>query len=146
MFQILGTTPKVTRSAESDRRQHSNQNIKMETPTEDVKPIESTDLLCSSIPARMPNGKCNPEYRRWYRAKRKAAGNPIQANRDGEARKRYRATEKGKAQVKRWNESEKAKAASEKYRASPKGKRKRHETGEQYASRILREMEKSDAQ
>ncbi len=35
----------MTRSAERQRRQHSNRNIKMENPTEYVKPIESTDLL-----------------------------------------------------------------------------------------------------
>lgn len=118
------------------------------------------DLLCSSIPSRLPDGRTNPEYMRAYNKRRKEAGNPVvtaeyykqyrqrrldegrpMKGQTAEGRREYRKTEKGKAEMKRWNESEKGKAARAKYRASPIYKRKRHESGEEYASRIIRECE-----
>lgn len=70
------------------------------------------------IPARLPGGKMNPEY---YRA--------------------YRKTSMGAAIVRRWNESEEGIASRKKYRATKKAKKKPKETGEEYAARIIRELE-----
>ena len=110
----------------------------------------SHDLLCSSVPARLPDGRTNPEYARQYQARRKAAGNPVKH--DPEYWKEYRDKRKAAGNpvktyarspeaIKRWNESEKGKAARAKYEASPKYKRRRRESGEAYAARIIRDME-----
>lgn len=95
----------------------------------------------TKIPSRLPNGRYNPVWAKQYREKRKAAGNPVkQAKYDSVLAKQYRKTEKGKASWKRWNESEKAKIVNARYRASAKGQKKRQETGEDYASRIIHEL------
>jgi hypothetical protein len=104
--------------------------------------LPSHDLLCSSIPSRLPDGRQNPEWRRDYARRRKEAGNPLkQYPKSAEYWANWRKTPTGMAAVKRWNESEAGKAAMAKYRASKKGQRKRHETGEEYADRIIRELE-----
>ena len=71
------------------------------------------------IAARLPSGKANPEY---YRA--------------------YRKTKVGAAIMKRWNDSDECRASIRKYRATKKAKKKPKETGEEYAARIIRELEK----
>jgi hypothetical protein len=97
----------------------------------------------TTIPSRLPDGRSNPEYVRQYRAKRKAAGYPVNTGWTSEKHRQWRKTESGKASIKRWNESEKGKAASAKYRASSNYKvsRSKRETGEEYASRIIRDIE-----
>jgi hypothetical protein len=95
----------------------------------------------ATISRRLPDGKPNPAYYKQYREKRKADGNPIkQAKRsteyNSECTRRYRATTKGKAAVKKWNESAKGQIARKKYKASLT----RYETGDEYASRIMREI------
>ena len=61
---IISTTIKVSRSADARRRQYSNRNIKMETPTEDVKPIETTALLAIGEQLRTQDNRCtaNPAF------------------------------------------------------------------------------------
>jgi len=116
----------------------------MKKQTQNGATLPSSDLLCSSIPVMLPNGKRNPAYDRWYRAKRKAEGNPVKVPWNAARAKwkqEWRQTAAGKAATKRWNESEAGKAAIAKYRSSPKGRRQSQETGDEYASRIIRELE-----
>jgi hypothetical protein len=105
----------------------------------------SGDLLCCSIPARLPDGRRNPEYSRAYAQRRKAEGRPIPNAEYQRAYYHRRKAEgrpiKSPEQIKQWNESAKGKAARARYMASKKGQRKRHETGEEYADRIIRELE-----
>ena len=93
-------------------------------------------------PKRMLDGKCNPEYAKWHRAKRKAEGNPIkQKPWPAEKKRAYRKTEAGKLSMKKWRTSEKGIAARSKYLASEKGILSRRETSDEYASRIIKELE-----
>ncbi len=72
------------------------------------------------------------EYLREYRKRRKTEGRPL---------KQY---PRSKETIRRWNESEKGKAAYARYMARNKGmrgNREHHETGDEYASRIIRELE-----
>ena len=128
--------------------------------------LPSHDLLCSSIPSRLPDGRMNPAYQKYIYEKRKQEGRhkPRDAGYYKEWRDKkkengedprykgdfathaewlraYRKTDAGKQAMKKWRMSEKGIAAQEKYKSSTKGQRKRHETGEEYASRIIRELE-----
>ena len=68
------------------------------TPTEKRAAIASSDLLAvGRPPARLPNGKKNPEYTRWYRT-----------------------TPQGRASVEKWNKGDGLKTAMTKYRATEK--------------------------
>ena len=126
-----------------------------------------------NIPRRLPDGSENPEYRKLRYAKMKEAGTlpkrdpayyqkrRAKRKADGvkekwntyEARKGYinewRKTPKGKECVKRYNESDKAKATRARYHASKSGQRNKTariqaETGDEYAARIIREIETRD--
>jgi len=96
----------------------------------------------TAIPSRNPDGTRNRAYTNQYRQRRKDSGNPIVRpnEKNTEWQRRYRATAKGNACVKKYNDSEKGKAARARYMANHR-RVKRRETGDEYASRIIRELE-----
>jgi hypothetical protein len=96
----------------------------------------------SSIPALLPNGKGNPEYRKWYRAKRKAEGRPLGT---AEYFREYRKTRKGKSIVKKWNESEEGKLANKRCRIRKMAKRRPGESDSEYQARFERLLERMDS-
>lgn len=80
-------------------------------------------------PARV-NGKTNRFYSRWWAAHNK---DKVDA-----AKKRYRATEKGRAATYRWHHSPKGIAAAKRQAIA----RSYTETPDEYADRILKSMPK----
>jgi hypothetical protein len=93
------------------------------------------DWEATRPPRLTPEGKCNAEYDKWYRVKRKAEGNPVKRIYDPEYQKTYRKTLKGKEAMKRHRESRKARGLTSK---------RSRETPEAYATRIIGELERRD--
>ena len=105
-----------------------------------MKNITSLDSSCADlIPAILPNGKRNPAYDRWYRAKRKSEGRPI-AN--VEYFLAYRKTSKGKSIIKKWNDSEEGKLSRKRYRIKRMAKRRPGESESEYQVRFDRCLER----
>jgi len=90
-------------------------------PKQDPKDVAYTST--DGIPARLPNGKQNPEYL-----------------------KAYRGSKKGRQSIDDWNQSEKGKACRARYRKTPtyRNHRINKESPEEYANRILKDIPKGE--
>ena len=129
---------------------HPKTMTKKKTPTKPNRPAKQetgggcpgVTCCASSIPALLPNGKGNPEYRKWYRAKRKAEGRPLGG---AEYFREYRKTIKGKSIVKKWNDSEEGKIARKRCRIRKMAKRRPGESDSEYQARFDRCLELMDS-
>ena len=93
------------------------------------------------IPSKLPDGRLNPEWRKRYIARRKAAGNPI-PQKTKEQWREYRKTTAGKAAVKKWHDSKKGKAANTRSLIKRKVATTNKETPEEYAGRIMGDLDR----
>jgi hypothetical protein len=99
----------------------------------------SHDLLAIRPPARLPDGRANPDYQKWYR--KTAKGKEVVAN--------YNKSKACKVAWGKYWASPKAKETRKKYLARPevnaaiakrRGKHRKLETPDDYANRIISEV------
>lgn len=122
----------------------------------------TTTETCAPLNAERPpsriDGKINPEYRRYYLAKRAADGLPPfkkhkQSKEYGSAYRARRIAEgrpieRSQESVQRYNQSPSGIAARARYAASEKGRttakrrKKPQDTGDAYAARIIGDLER----